>query len=242
MLSTSTTAEPARVDPFGQALILVGHTFRRVDEEQRGVGPVDRLERAHEAVVLARLVDLALAPQPRGVDEAQRPVFDLDHGVDRVARRAGQVVHDRPLLPHQAVEERRLADVGAADDRDREDAVALGGVVGRHLLVASAPGSAATTASSSSPDSRPWIADTGPRLAEPEPQELVDVDLALLAVDLVDHDHHGHVAALQHPGDARVLLGDAGRDVDDEQHEIGGAHRGLGLRGRPSPRARAARR
>src|SRR5205823_5535352 len=37
--------------------------------------------------------------------------------------------------------------------------------------------------------------------------------------------------ALQHACDARVLLGDAGRDVDDQQYEIGGVDRRLGLRG-----------
>ena len=70
-----------------------------------------------------------------------------------------------------------------------------------------------------------------PRLAEPEPHELMRVDLALLAVDLVDDDHHRHVAALQDARDARVFFGDAGRDVDDEQDEIGGADRGFRLRG-----------
>ena len=91
-----------RVDALGEPLVLVRHAFGRVDHEQRGVGAVDRLQRAHEAVVLGRLVDAALAPQPRGVDEAQRTVFGLDDGVDRVARRAGHVVHDRRGLRRRA--------------------------------------------------------------------------------------------------------------------------------------------
>ena len=36
------------VDPLGEALVLVAHAFVGVDHEQRGVGAVDRLERAHE--------------------------------------------------------------------------------------------------------------------------------------------------------------------------------------------------
>ena len=68
-----------------------------------------------------------------------------------------------------------------------------------------------------------------PRIAEPEAEELMRVDLALLAVDLVGDDHHGNVAPLQHFRDACVFFGDPGRDVDDEQHEIRAAHRGLGL-------------
>ena len=57
-----------------------------------------------------------------------------------------------------------------------------------------------------------------------------DVGLAPLVVDLVDDDHHGRVAVLQHARDLRVLLGDAGRDVDDEHDEVGVAHRRVGLR------------
>ena len=72
----------------------MGDAFGRVDDEEGGVGAVDRLERAHEAVVLGRLVDAAAAPHAGGVDEAERPVVGLDHGVDRVACRAGLVVHD----------------------------------------------------------------------------------------------------------------------------------------------------
>ena len=40
----------------------------------------------------------------------------------------------------------------------------------------------------------------------------------------------GDVAALQQLRDLRVLLGDAGRHVDDEQHEVGGADRASRLR------------
>ena len=146
-------------------------------------------ERAHEAVVLGRLVDAALAPQSGGVDEAQRPVVGLDHRVDRVARRAGHVVHDRSLLPHDPVEERRLADVRPADDRDREDAVA-GSFRRLFLVVPASGGSAATIASSNSPDKRPCSAETA--IGSPSPS-LANGQISgsrRVVVDLVDgHDH-----------------------------------------------------
>ena len=101
----------------------------RVDHEQRGVGSVDRFERAYEAVVLGRLVDAALAPQPRGVDEPQWPVLGHHDGVDRIARRARQVVHDGAVFPHEPVEQRRLADVRPARNGHAEDVLFNRGVV-----------------------------------------------------------------------------------------------------------------
>ena len=42
----------------------------------------------------------------------------LHDGVDGVARRAGNVGHDRAVGAQDAVEQRRLTSVGAADDGD----------------------------------------------------------------------------------------------------------------------------
>ena len=68
------------------------------------------------------------------------------------------------------------------------------------------------------------------RLAEAEPGELPHVGLAPLVVDLVHDDDDRRLALLEQARDACVLLGDAGRDVDDEEHEVGVLHRGRGLR------------
>ena len=107
------------VDPLGQALVLGGDPDGGVDDEQGDVGAVDRLQGPDERVVLGALVDLRPAAHPGGVDEPDGPVLGLHHRVDGVAGGARQVVDHRPLLADQAVEERRLADVGPADDGDR---------------------------------------------------------------------------------------------------------------------------
>ena len=178
------------------------------------------LQRAHEAVVLGRLVDPALAAHAGGVDEAQRPVVGLDDRVDRVAGRAGQVVHDRAVVADEPVEQRRLADVGAADDRDREDAVAVVAVAaGSRPRLRPRGGSAATSASSRSPLS-PAVERRdvygSPRPSRANSQR---VDLAPLVVDLVDDDDHRLPRPLQDSRDAGVLVGDAGVDVDDEHDQ-----------------------
>ncbi len=62
---------------------------------------------------------------PGGVDQehvAQKPVAigGAQPHVDRVARGAGSVVDDRALEAGEAIEQRRLADVGTADEREPE--------------------------------------------------------------------------------------------------------------------------
>ena len=186
------------VDALGEPLVLVGHALGRVDRRtarrRRGRSPRARA-RGCSTRSARRSGSCGAA---RGVDETQRPVFGLDHGVDRVAGRAGQVVHDRALLADQPVEQRRLADVRAVrrsrPRRCRRRSAAS--CAGTSSSVGS--GSAATTASSSSPDSRPWIADTGHGSPRPSRRNWSDVGLAPLVVDLVDHDDHRHVAALEH--------------------------------------------
>ena len=69
----------------------------------------------------------------RGVDEAPGAAAELDQLVDRVDGGAGDVVDDDPLLPGQPVEQRGLADVRLADDRDPARAADLGVALGRRL-------------------------------------------------------------------------------------------------------------
>ena len=149
------------VDALGESLVLVRHPGGGVDDEQGGVGAVDRLERTHEPVVLGWLVDPAPAAHAGGVDEPERTVLRLDHRVDRVACRAGLVVHDGALVADEPVEQRGLPDVRPADDRHRERSLrrfGLGLTSGRSS--GAAGGNAATTASSRSPLPRPCSADT----------------------------------------------------------------------------------
>ncbi len=219
-----------RVDPFREPLVLVRHAFRRVDDEQRGVGAVDRFQRPHEAVVLGRFVDAALAPQAGSVDEAQRAVFGLDHGVDRVA-----VVPGMSCTTERSSPTRRLNNV---------DLPTLGRpTIAMLKMPSSAASASARAANSSSRLHR--VGQRGDegveqfarqpavnrrhrhRIAEAEPLERPDVGLAPLVVDLVRHHDHGRLCPLQQLGDLGVLVGDPGRHVDDEEHDIGHAH-GLG--------------
>ena len=141
------------------------------------------------------VVDARLAPHARGVDEADRAVVGLDHRVDGVAGGAGQVVHDGALLADEPVEQRRLADVGAADDGDRE-----------HLVGQRPPASAARSSSASlgrevlddrveQVAGRPAVQRAHRvRVAEAERQELPRRALVAGVVDLVGHEQRRAVS------------------------------------------------
>src|SRR5207302_6938510 len=78
------------------------------------------LERPQLRVVLDPLPMPPLAPQTGRVDEHERPPVVLEDGVDRVARRSGDLGDDHALPSEQGVDEARLADVRPAEDRDTD--------------------------------------------------------------------------------------------------------------------------
>lgn len=111
--------------------------------------------------------------------------------VDGVAGGAGDVVHDDALRARQAVEQARLAHVGAPDERDPSRTALRVGPVGRHVgqhLEHGVEGVAA-----------PAAVHGGHRegLAEAEAPQHRRVGLAPLVVDLVGHEHHRLAGAAQ---------------------------------------------
>ena len=127
--------------------------------------------------------------------------------------------------PIKPVEERRLADVRATDDRDTGDVGPVLDLLARldlgkelHELVEQVAG-----------------AETVQRrhcegLAQAERHERPDVAAPRFAVDLVRDQQHRALRSPQPLRDARILFGDADRRVDDEDHRVGLAHGALRLR------------
>ena len=91
----------------------------RVDDEEHEVGLLDRLAR----LVCDRAGDLGVVGDvdPARVDHEEAAAVPLDLELLAVARDARRLVHDRRARLGQPVDERRLADVREADDRDGAD-------------------------------------------------------------------------------------------------------------------------
>ena len=100
-----------------------------------------------------------------------RAAVELELGVDRVAGRAGAVGDDHPLGAEEGVDQRGLADVRAADDRDaRRRSPGPPGSVAAAGLAGSA--SSTIARSSRSPVPRPCAAETANGSPRPERVEL----------------------------------------------------------------------
>jgi hypothetical protein len=174
---------------------------------------------------------LALAPDPGGVDQDERAVVAPKDGVDRVARRPRHVRDDHPLPPEQRVQERRLADVRAAEDRDSHR------VLARRLH---------PRARQPRDDLVEQLAGAVPvqrrerqRVAEPQPVELERVRVAPRVVDLVRDDEHRLARGAQDGGDLLVAGRDPRARVDHEDDHVRLGH-GLArlVRDRPGDRRR----
>src|SRR5690349_21805161 len=105
-----------RAQPAGDFFIERGEPGARVDHEQRRVGAFD----ADFGLLAhpARKRVLVLVFPARGVDDGEFEPRQHRVAHPPVARHPGLVVDQRQLLADQPVEQRRLADVGPADDDD----------------------------------------------------------------------------------------------------------------------------
>ena len=67
------------------------------------------------------MVDFALGAQTRRVDNLVFLAVMLNHGIDCIARRAGDIAHDRAVDADKAVRERAFARIRTADNSDVDD-------------------------------------------------------------------------------------------------------------------------
>ena len=101
---------------IGEMPVGRGHTGPRIDEEQDRVASRKRRFRlrAHAAGERGRIALL----QSRRVDNGEDEIAEMRLALAAIAGDAGLIVDKRELAADEPVEQRRLADVGAADDGD----------------------------------------------------------------------------------------------------------------------------
>ena len=103
--------------PSGHGAVGRRHAAPRIDDLQDHVGTTDLPPAPLDADPLHRVVGLA---QAGGIDDVQRNTLDLDGLAQSIARRAGDLGDDRPLLAGQAIQQRTLADIGQARQHHRQ--------------------------------------------------------------------------------------------------------------------------
>ena len=125
----------------------------------------------------------------------------------------GHLGDDASGVTEQAVRERRLAHVGAADERDPR-----GGVVLIHLGVV---GQCLHDGVEEVARARPVDGAERVHVADAEAPQLGGLHAAKVVVGLVADDQDGLLGAAEHLSDLLVEVRDAGLDVDHEEDHVG---------------------
>ncbi len=107
--------QAARARGIDVGAILIAQRARSIDHDEHEIRRLRRGARALNAFALDDLLGLADA---RGVDQRDRDSADVAALREQVARRAGNLGDDGAIGADECVEEARLSNVGAADDRD----------------------------------------------------------------------------------------------------------------------------
>ncbi len=205
-------------------LVLDADGLARVDQDDRDLGLLHGGRGAQRGVVVGALLEVDALADARGVHELPGLAAQLDQLVDRVAGGAGHLVDDHPLLARDLVQQRGLADVRAADQRDparpaERGAEGLLGGLGQRV-----EGGVQHVAGAAAVQRGDRV-----RLAEAQRPQHGGVRLAGRAVHLVGDQYDGLAGPAQQLDDGLVGVGGADLGVHDEDHRVGGLDRELGL-------------
>ncbi len=149
---------------------------------------------------------------------------------DRIARDAGLRAGDHPLLAEHAVDQGRLAGIGAADDGELERPFGRFRFLFLEIVLALDIG-AYRLEQVDQPLA--MFGREGDRIAEPQRIGLDQPGLAGLALGLVAHQDHRRVAVAQPARNLLVERGHADPGIDQEQCHVGLVDRSLGLLAHP---------
>ena len=168
----------------GRGEVALDDPLARVDQDERDVGALGRLERAQLGVVLDPLPLPALAAQAGGVDELERALAALD-------ARCRSCRASCPAPPRRSCAPRRPARCRATTCRRSGGRGSRRGSPRRPGAVrVDSPGSRATISSSRSPVFGPCSAESGNGSPKPEAVELERERVLRRVVDLVrEHEH-----------------------------------------------------
>ena len=157
--------------------------------------------------------------------------LDLERHVDSVARGARDLADNDPLRPGERVDDRRLADVGSADNGDVQRRLGGGlaffaGFVNRLGQVLRQP---AHRLANGNVDAPHMQRANGENVLKTKLGELGDPPFVRGDVHLVDHHEHRLAGFAQHPGDLEIHRHDALLHADNKQNHVHVIERDLHL-------------
>ena len=215
---------PALLDRLARdGLVLHGHPLHGIEDEEDDVGPLDRLQRTQARKIFDRGGELGRGLDSGGVDQPEGillavPPLEVERQFDGIARRAGRLVDDEPVALEEAVGERGLADVGAADEAKTEG---IGGGLGRAGPFLGARADPRQDRRAQVRLAPAVLGGHADRLAQAEPVGLGQVDLLIVEIGLVHDQKHVLLLPAQAGRDAPVQRRDAVQAVDDEEDQGG---------------------
>src|SRR5574344_2317332 len=118
-----------------QAEVVFDNAFAGIDHKDHHVGILDGLQGFHHLEFFYVFVDTAATTNDSGINQGVFALFALKGNIDAVAGGAGLVVDHHPFFTENAVDQRRLAHIGAANDGNL-DAVLFAGARDAHRLFA----------------------------------------------------------------------------------------------------------
>ena len=196
----------------------MGEPSGAVDQQDREVAPLDRVEALHHGEDFDRAFGLPLRADPRGVDQQVLPSVPLHHHVDRVARGAGDLRGDDPLEPRQRVDERRLSHVRPPHHGDPRKV----GVLRVRLFPDVGPGgNPRDDRLEQFGYPRAVLGGNGMDRIDGEGVELGNAFPAFLRVHLVRGEEDRLPPLAQHPGDLLVEGEQPVAGVDQEDDQVG---------------------
>ena len=114
----------------GDGEVLLVEDGLGLDHQDHHMAPADGIDRVRGCQFLHRVGDARAAAQPGGIDQHDRLAAMGGGDGDGVARDAGLGTGEHALLAQQPVDQRRFADIGAADDGDADRPVGRVGLLG----------------------------------------------------------------------------------------------------------------
>ena len=187
------------------------------------MGFVDRLQCLGDTGALDDTVDFRAAAYARGIDEHEVAAVAMERHENAIARRAGHVARDDSLLPEQAIDECRLAHVGAADDGDANGAFA--GIFRRRGLRLETGEHLVHQLFAALPVRR----GDRHRLAETQGMEIAGDEIEVEALALVERQRYGFARAPQLTQHEVVRGRQPLAHIREENQAVGFLYRLLGL-------------